>query len=575
MNSLASAMRSFLVTLIAAGLALLIGSLPVARMVDDLTGDLLKSHFSPTVPPRDDIAIVLITEEMLDAFPVRMPIDRDFLANLLRTIERHEPRAIGLDILLDKPSHPEADRNLLAAMDALSVPLVMVAVGPTSETGAFEAGMLGERRAASAFMLADSADGVIRSVETEIDSAPSFSAALARAAGAEPAGNRPGADRFALFRAESGELPFRTVPADRLDQIPVESDWLTGRIVVIGADLPFRDQHATSLRFSPGNATMPGVAVHAYKLAYLLDGAPRTRAPYVLLLLASLLFAGTGVLMAIGLRGFALSLAGLVVAGSALGLIVAGLYVTAEWYLPVTMPLLAVTMGIVGGALDRTQRLRAALAYVEARFGRYVDPQLDAAVARFELNATDGSREIEAAILFTDLAGFTAFVARHSADQVRDMLDAYLAAITEAASAHGAALDKIVGDGAHLLFIAQTDSKARKAAALDCALDVLARTEAVRTELAQRGLRAGRTRFGLSFGRVSLGSFGAGARADLTAHGTPVNLAARLVDLAGREGVRGAAMAAALPSGPDKDWRHAGPRQLKGIPDPVDVVLLD
>src|SRR5262249_20296844 len=49
-----------------------------------------------------DIVVAAITEETLESFRYRSPVDRQFLADLLTRVAGEEPRAIVLDVLLDQ-----------------------------------------------------------------------------------------------------------------------------------------------------------------------------------------------------------------------------------------------------------------------------------------------------------------------------------------------------------------------------------------------------------------------------------------------------------------------------------------
>ncbi len=94
-------------------------------------------------------------------------------------------------------------------------------------------------------------------------------------------------------------------------------------------------------------------------------------------------------------------------------------------------------------------------------------------------------------------------------------------------------IDKIVGDAVHALFNAPLDQPGHVDAALACARDIVAETEALRQGQPQLGQpQLGRTRLGVETGPAILGDVGGGARIDYTAHGPAVNLAARLQEAA-------------------------------------------
>src|SRR5918911_5157338 len=65
--------------------------------------------FAPSRPQSERIAIIGITEETLLRLPYRSPIDRGFLAHLIDDLAAAAPAAIGLDILIDRPTEAVKD----------------------------------------------------------------------------------------------------------------------------------------------------------------------------------------------------------------------------------------------------------------------------------------------------------------------------------------------------------------------------------------------------------------------------------------------------------------------------------
>ena len=79
----------------------------------------------PTEPQDPDIVIVAITEDTLKQFPYREPVDRTFLADLLKFIESKHPRAVGMDILFDQATEDDKDDALKKVIADYTVPLVI------------------------------------------------------------------------------------------------------------------------------------------------------------------------------------------------------------------------------------------------------------------------------------------------------------------------------------------------------------------------------------------------------------------------------------------------------------------
>ena len=75
--------------------------------------------------PNPDIVVVAITESVLDAFPYRSPVDRQFLSDVLNKLAAKHVRAIGVDVLFDRPTEPDKDAALRQTLRTLPVPVVV------------------------------------------------------------------------------------------------------------------------------------------------------------------------------------------------------------------------------------------------------------------------------------------------------------------------------------------------------------------------------------------------------------------------------------------------------------------
>src|ERR1700712_537220 len=99
----------------AAGIAFLLAfSIAVALLLtrppsplaaaDRLVEAVLFRLLAPDQSASADVVVVGITEETLSAFPYRSPVDRGFLAMVIDTLARDGVAAIGLDVVLDRPT---------------------------------------------------------------------------------------------------------------------------------------------------------------------------------------------------------------------------------------------------------------------------------------------------------------------------------------------------------------------------------------------------------------------------------------------------------------------------------------
>ena len=92
--------------------------------LENIASDIRLKHTQPR-PQHPDIVIAAITEDTLAQFPYRSPADREFLANLLKTLQEKGVRAIALDVLLDQPTEPAKDQLLYQTIRELRTPLAI------------------------------------------------------------------------------------------------------------------------------------------------------------------------------------------------------------------------------------------------------------------------------------------------------------------------------------------------------------------------------------------------------------------------------------------------------------------
>ena len=182
-------------------------------------------------------------------------------------------------------------------------------------------------------------------------------------------------------------------------------------------------------------------------------------------------------------------------------------------------------------ALTRSSRLEDQ----NARLSRYLPENLPEALRR-EPAQPQAPREVFLTVAFLDLVGFAELVRRHSVAEVVDVLNDFMAMISNLTGRHGGELGKFLGDGVLVYFGADAASSRVRAAAgcvrLVCALT--GELDALSRAWQRRGLGLQlKVRTGVASGYCALGDWGSRARLDYTPIGTPVNLASRLQAHAG------------------------------------------
>jgi adenylate cyclase len=166
-------------------------------------------------------------------------------------------------------------------------------------------------------------------------------------------------------------------------------------------------------------------------------------------------------------------------------------------------------------------------------FGRYVDPRVAEQLIGPQAPLSERGERREVAVMFCDLAGFTALSERVEPEQLVTFLNAHFALILQAIAASGGIIDKYLGDGVMAYwcapFVPPGEVAPRSAeAALGCLAQLPAIAEASRRIFGPDAGYVPRLHIGLDSGEAITGSIGAEQRRNYTVIGDTVNHAARI-----------------------------------------------
>jgi len=196
----------------------------------------------------------------------------------------------------------------------------------------------------------------------------------------------------------------------------------------------------------------------------------------------------------------------------------------------------------------------------DAVLRRYLPAGLVERAGRGELRLDDAPEQRVVTVIFTDLVGFTAIAERLGAEMVGRLLTRYFAETAAVAHAHGAIVDKFIGDAAMVVVGApdtvEPGEQARRAVAI--AREIHQRLPGLVADVALQA------RTGINTGEAVVGNFGSAERSDYTAVGPAVNLAARLEAAAGAGQILVGAETARLLDGA-VPLTEVGELTLKGI----------
>ena len=163
-------------------------------------------------------------------------------------------------------------------------------------------------------------------------------------------------------------------------------------------------------------------------------------------------------------------------------------------------------------------------------------------------------RRVEAALIMTDMLGFTRLANASTPEATVAALNAYLDDVVPAIAAAGGEILKFIGDG--VLATVPFDTTANAAAACAAAL---AAAQAIRQAASNVGIA-------LHVGEVAFGNIGAGDRLDFTIIGRDVNLLARIEKICGEfhEDIVMSQAFAALCGAPTRLVTHFTPKGFDG-----------
>jgi adenylate cyclase len=219
--------------------------------------------------------------------------------------------------------------------------------------------------------------------------------------------------------------------------------------------------------------------------------------------------------------------------------------------------------------LRESRRRQSEAERAHASLSRFFSPNLAERLASDPSGLDLGGKRRDVASLFTDIAGFTTLVESLDPALLAEILNGYLAEMTNIVFGHDGTVAKIVGDAIHVLFGAPGDQPDHGDRAISCALELDASAEAFRARWRERGVNLGVTRIGVHAGPAIVGNFGGGRFFDYTAYGDTINTAARLEAANKQLGTRICVSAAVAERAVSFRGRPVGDLVLRGKVEPL------
>jgi len=518
-------------------------SLPIISGAERALYDVRSTVTAPAVGEDSRIALVVYDTQTLANTDKRSPLDRALLAKALTRLDAMGPKAIGIDILIGQPQ--SEDEQLIAALRSLRTPTWLAfgtsasmpdSLEPSEERylRVFLARLPGSRVSPASANIDLDSDGVVRHWPKRAMGAPAL-LPLALSA-ADP--GAPGYDGGVIFRrpAFADKPVFAKAPiylfspgatSEAADQGLAR--FVRGKLVLIGADLPYDDRFATPATAITG-ADASGLEVQASLLAQALDGQRLTAIPAWCLWIAATIVVLTGALTgAADIRRWWIWPATL----AQIALLIATPFFLQSRGLDTRgLPMFgwmvgwAITVAAVAGAarsIGAEQRQ-----FAHSALGKYLPRDIANEILRNPDRLNLSGERLDLYVIFTDLEGFTETSHMMEPEAVGALVNRYLALLSEVVLQHGGTIDKFVGDSVVAFWgapIARPDDADR---AVSAALALHQIGEDFRRQASEDLPPLGRTRIGLHRGPAIVGNFGGEGRFQYTAFGDSMNTASRL-----------------------------------------------
>ena len=545
-------LHTALLALAAAGVLTLLAGLGVLENADLALSDIWYRDFESQ---DGDIVLVKIDQQAIDEIGPYQQWGRDIMAMALEYLNESEdchPAAIAVDVLYAGETDPDTDQWLAEAAAEYG----NVITGCLAEYGKETVWVVDDYQLTQSHYVREfeepydalkeaaamghinamlDGDGVLRHHLLYImlpDGRKIPSMALAAAnmyrefCGQEPVELPPTDSRGFWYPPLCGgpESFSESISVADLLNETVPADYFAGKIVLIGAYVPaLQDDYITAADHA---RSMYGVEFQANAVQALLWGKYKQEVGdrVQLAVLFGLLLAG---FLCFWRRSVRFSTAVLVILCAGwLGLCRGGFEM--GWMLHVLWVPAGTAVLYVGSLAANYIRAAMERRKITGTFQRYVAPEIVRELLKEGDNLELGGKQVNIAVLFVDVRGFTPMSELLEPAQVVEILNRYLTLISDCIFRHGGTLDKFVGDAAMAFWGAPLPQEDYVMLAARAAMDMVDGSQALSEELMEKYGRTVSFGVGIHVGEAVVGNIGSLRRMDYTAIGDTVNTAARL-----------------------------------------------
>ena len=304
------------------------------------------------------------------------------------------------------------------------------------------------------------------------------------------------------------------------------------KIVLIGATagelgdhfpVPTSSRQRTSLGLEN---EMPGVEIHANIIQTLLDKqflSNQSKASQILTI-AAIAFAAALILIFLSIW-----------LGIAVPAVLTFGYLWAAHFayqhgviVNMVYPFFAILITYLGSLVYKYFAEVRAKKFIETAFGRYLSPSVMNEVLKNPDLLHLGGMKKTVTVFFSDIAGFTSISEKLDPEHLIRLINDYLSAMTNVVLSHRGTLDKYVGDAIVAYFGAPISQEDHAIKACHTALEMRKTLTKLHQKWQTENMPLVDFRIGINTGDVIVGNVGSEARFDYTIMGDEVNLGSRL-----------------------------------------------
>ncbi len=536
-----SAGRALLVGLLVFGAMAGLSFTPLGPGLENLALDMCY-NLRPESSPPPELLIIGIDEASFQELRRSWPWPRHFHAALVRELSEAGARLIIFDVLFADPTNPEEDQAFAEAVRQAGNVILACTIEKFESPLLYRQTVVEPlelfRQAAygvALFAVAPDADGVVRRFRLRLGGQETMPALVARLLqpGRQIPSNLSGLVNYSGPPGSIEIIPFHQLLNP--EQLPPPAK-IRNRVVLIGRNLesPLDFQSHADIFYTPffsgTRQAMSGVEVQGHILSTVLRGNWGTEMPRAAQLALSFFLILTFSFLAARLSPFS----GLVLLSVSLAVLASAsfsLFLAKNFWMPPVFAMFGISMAYGAHAVSHLTTEVKEKRWLKRAFGRYVSPAVVEIIADHPELLELGGEEVDATILFADLADFTPLTEKMPPKDVIHLLGEYFTVMTNIILINKGTLDKYIGDAIMCFWGAPVPHPDHAARACRAALDMQKAMQRLRESWRARNISPLGLRIGLHSGRVVAGNAGSRERFNYTVIGDAVNLAHRLENL--------------------------------------------